>query len=72
MLNNLNNKDMKQKKVIEILKSYGSRFSIYSSRIIWLEDSNMGNEFMKFSNLLLKNGVDIHAGFDVIVIETTL
>ena len=70
--NNLNNKDMKQKNVIEILKSYGSRFSIYSSHIIWLEDSNMGNEFMKFSNLLLKNGVGIHAGFDVIVIETTL
>ena len=63
---------MKQKDVIEILKNYGSRFSIYSSHIIWLEDSNMGNEFMKFSNLLLKNRVDIHAGFNIIVIETTL
>ena len=73
MLNNLNNKDMKQKDVIEILKSYGSRFSIYSSHIIWLEDSNLNSsEFNRFENLLRKNGVDIHAGFDVIVIETTL
>ena len=73
MLNNLNNKDMKQKDVIEILESYGSRFSIYSSHIIWLEDSNLNSsEFNRFENLLRKNGVDIHVGFDVIVIETTL
>ena len=70
MLNNLNNKDMKQKDVIEILKSYGSRFSVYSNCIIWLEDSNMNSsEFNRFENLLRKNGVDIHAGFDVIVID---
>ena len=71
--NKLNNKDMKQKNVIEILKSYGSRFSIYSSRIIWLEDSNLNSsEFNRFENLLRKNGVDVHTGFNVIVIETTL
>jgi len=64
---------MEQKDVIEILKNYGSMFSVYSSRIIWLEDSNLNSsEFNRFENLLRKNGVDIHAGFDVIVIETTL